>query len=168
MKFKLRLVAISVVSLTVAFLLLALDKHNQAFENTAPNGLPPSRGLQTTPPVDPWTLWAEWVKVDSLYSPDAFWSSDMNTLLHALASAPITAFDVGYKGTQLKATMHLGAQKTIFKPKRCEIWACGFMNAILSFPSLPVIHVRSSSKVTHIRGWICTQRKLLVFIWTGI
>ena len=176
MKFKLRVVAVTFLSLTGAFLLLALDKHNERHDSTAPVEhialeLSPSAesSLLQTPPPDPWILWAEWVKIDSLYSPDAFWSSDMNTLLETLSNAPITAFDVGYKGTQLKATMHLGTQKTVFKPKRYGMWTCGIYSAIYPPPPPPKgTHVKSSLKVTHIRDWICTLQKLLVFIWMGI
>ena len=72
-------------------------------------------------PPDPWMLWnKEWVGQEYLYPEDVFWSGEMNGLLRSLATERITGFDVGYKGTQLKATMMLGEQKTVFKPMRCN------------------------------------------------
>ena len=55
---------------------------------------------------------------DALYPQDAFYSEEMNHILAVMATAPITSFGVGHKGTQLKATAMLGAQRTVFKPKR--------------------------------------------------
>ena len=65
-----------------------------------------------------WEIWQKWVKPNYLYPEDAFWSDEMNQILNAMATAPITSFGVGHKGTQLKATMMLGEQKTAFKPMR--------------------------------------------------
>lgn len=67
---------------------------------------------------DPWTVWRGWVTADYLYPVNAFYSSDMNHILSAMASYPITSWGVGHKGTQLKATAMLGAQRVVFKPKR--------------------------------------------------
>ncbi len=67
---------------------------------------------------DPWEIWREWVEPDSLYPIGAFHSSEMNHILITMATSPITSFDLGYKGTQLKATALLGQQRTVFKPKR--------------------------------------------------
>ncbi len=68
--------------------------------------------------VDPWKVWVRWVSEDHFYPKESFNSSEMNSILHALATSPITEFGLGYKGTQLKATMMLGEQRTVFKPKR--------------------------------------------------
>ena len=68
---------------------------------------------------DSWNQWLKWVRNESLYPQDAFWSPEMNGILQSLATAPVTSFGLGHKGTQLKATMHLaGSQKTVFKPMR--------------------------------------------------
>ena len=67
---------------------------------------------------DPWQVWHSWVKQDQFYPEDVFWSKEMNSILHAMATYPITLFDVGHKGTQLKASMLLDKQRTAFKPKR--------------------------------------------------
>ena len=67
---------------------------------------------------NPWAIWEKWVTPNYLYPEDAFWSHDMDYIINALATAPITSFGVGYKGTQLKATMFLGKQRTVFKPMR--------------------------------------------------
>lgn len=68
--------------------------------------------------IDPWNLWHSWVKQDWFYPKDAFWSREMNSILHAMATYPITSFDVGHKGTQLKVSMYLNKQRTAFKPMR--------------------------------------------------
>ena len=68
---------------------------------------------------DSWNQWRKWVRQDSLYPEDAFWSPDMTDMLLSLATAPVTSFGLGHKGTQLKATMQLaGGQKAVFKPMR--------------------------------------------------
>ena len=68
-----------------------------------------------------WNQWTKWVRPDSLYPQDAFWSPQMTDILRSLATAPVTSFGLGHKGTQLKATMYLeGGQKTAFKPMRSE------------------------------------------------
>jgi hypothetical protein len=67
---------------------------------------------------DPWSIWEGWVRPDYLYPAGAFYSEEMNHILNVMATAPITSFGVGHKGTQLKATAMLGAQRTVFKPKR--------------------------------------------------
>ena len=74
-------------------------------------------------PNDIWKMWRGWVKPDVFYAPDDFWSSEMTTLIHALATTPITLLDLGHRGTQLKATMYLqGEQRTVFKPKRYLVY----------------------------------------------
>ena len=67
---------------------------------------------------DPWKVWQSWVRQDHFYPEDAFWSEDMNSILNAMATYPITSFDVGHRGTQLKVSMLLGEQRTAFKPMR--------------------------------------------------
>ena len=67
---------------------------------------------------DPWEIWQSWVKPNYLYPEDAFWSDEMNHILRTMATAPITQFGVGHKGTQLKATLMLDKQRTAFKPQR--------------------------------------------------
>ena len=67
---------------------------------------------------DPWKVWQSWVRQDYFYPDDAFWSDEMNSILHAMATYPIMSFDVGHRGTQLKASMFLGEQRTAFKPMR--------------------------------------------------
>lgn len=66
-----------------------------------------------------WKIWPDWVKPNQLYPREEFHSFKMDSILTALATYPVTLFDVGYRGTQLKASMHLeGNQRTVFKPKR--------------------------------------------------
>ena len=78
--------------------------------------LPITPGQLTT---RPWEIWAKWVNSEVLYPNDVFYSSDMDMILRALSNYPIKSFDVGYRGTQLKATLHLtGNQKAVFKPRR--------------------------------------------------
>lgn len=78
--------------------------------------LPITPGQLTT---RPWEIWAKWVNSDVLYPSSVFYSSDMDMILRALSSYPIKSFDVGYRGTQLKATLLLaGNQKAVFKPRR--------------------------------------------------
>lgn len=78
--------------------------------------------LQVTAVVsskDPWVIWRDWVKPDALYQEGCFYSKEMNHILAVMVTAPITSFDIGHKGTQLKATaILLGTQRTVFKPKR--------------------------------------------------
>ncbi|CAI8055918.1 Glycosaminoglycan xylosylkinase [Geodia barretti] len=69
---------------------------------------------------DPWKVWGSWVRQDHFYPDDAFWSADMDSILHAMATYPILSFDVGHRGTQLKASMFLGEQRTAFKPRRYQ------------------------------------------------
>ena len=50
----------------------------------------------------------------------------MRDILLHMATAPIVRFDVGYKGTQLKALVELeGGQLAVFKPKRYDITQYG-------------------------------------------
>ena len=63
------------------------------------------------------------MRPDSLYPEGVFWSDEMNLILKSLATKPVAEFGVGYKGTQLKASMFLGPerQRTSFKPMRCTV-----------------------------------------------
>ncbi len=67
---------------------------------------------------NPWEIWRRWVRQDRLYPEGVFWSDQMNHLLNSMATASITSFDVGYRGTQLKASVLFGKQKAVFKPMR--------------------------------------------------
>ena len=67
----------------------------------------------------PWEVWSSWVEPTILFRTNNFYSPEMGNILSALSSYPVTRFDVGHRGTQLKTTMYLkGGQKTVFKPKR--------------------------------------------------
>lgn len=64
---------------------------------------------------DPWDLARKWASPRSLIPSSA---RGLGDVLAALATAPIIAADVGYKGTQLKVTIILkGGQRAVFKPK---------------------------------------------------
>ncbi|XP_071507967.1 glycosaminoglycan xylosylkinase-like [Diadema antillarum] len=63
-----------------------------------------------------WGKAGQWVSSDQI-TPAA--ARELGTILHAMAHAPITRADVGFKGTQLKARLTLeGGQLVVFKPKR--------------------------------------------------
>lgn len=65
---------------------------------------------------DPWLAWKEMVTLRTLTPPA---SDGVNSILDALTFKPIVAAGIGYKGTQLKATLLLnGKQKVVFKPMR--------------------------------------------------
>ena len=68
--------------------------------------------------LNPWAIWRGWVEENTLYPNEAFYSDEMNHILATMATADITSFGLGSRGTQLKATAMLGSQKTVFKPKR--------------------------------------------------
>lgn len=68
--------------------------------------------------LNPWAIWRGWVQQNSLYPKEVFNSDEMNHILATMAMANITSFGLGSRGTQLKATVMLGTQKTVFKPKR--------------------------------------------------
>ena len=69
--------------------------------------------------LNPWAIWRGWVEENTLFPKEVFYSDEMNHILATMATADITSFGLGSKGTQLKATAMLGTQKTVFKPKRC-------------------------------------------------
>ena len=71
---------------------------------------------------DPWKIWKNWVRPDFLYPEGGFWSDEMSHILHSMATAPITSLGLGHRGTQLKASMMLGSQRTAFKPMRCSVY----------------------------------------------
>lgn len=66
---------------------------------------------------NPWEIWRRWVHEDRLYPEGMFRSERMNHILNSMATEQITSMGVGYKGTQLKASVMLGKQKAVFKPK---------------------------------------------------
>ncbi|XP_011661064.2 glycosaminoglycan xylosylkinase [Strongylocentrotus purpuratus] len=65
------------------------------------------------------TLWSKaesWVTSNQITPSSA---KELGSVLYAMANAPITKADVGFKGTQLKARLMLeGGQLVVFKPKR--------------------------------------------------
>lgn len=66
---------------------------------------------------DPWTLWKGMVKSRQITVPGD--DDSMNMILEAMMYKPIVAAGVGYRGTQLKATLILeGKQRVVFKPMR--------------------------------------------------
>lgn len=66
-----------------------------------------------------WHVWRSWPQSNELYAEKQFNSSEMKSILHHMATAPIVRFDVGHRGTQLKALVELeGGQRVVFKPKR--------------------------------------------------
>ena len=71
--------------------------------------------------LNPWAIWRGWVQENTLYPKEVFYSDEMNHILATMATANITSFGLGSRGTQLKATAMLGTQKTVFKPKRCVL-----------------------------------------------
>lgn len=90
----------------------------QVFRNTSNIQLSRLRVSADVAKRDPWRIWGLWVTADYLYPEGVIQSEEMNHILGTMATAPITSFDVGHKGTQLKATAMLGGQRTVFKPKR--------------------------------------------------
>lgn len=66
---------------------------------------------------DPWTIWKDMVKSRQITPPDD--NDAVNMILEAMMYKPVVAAGVGYRGTQLKATLTLeGKQRVVFKPKR--------------------------------------------------
>ena len=66
---------------------------------------------------DPWLIWKDMVKSRQITPPND--SDAVNMILEAMMYKPVIAAGVGYRGTQLKATLTLeGKQKVVFKPKR--------------------------------------------------
>jgi len=66
-----------------------------------------------------WQVWRSWPNSMQLYDEQHFNSIKMADILHHVATAPIINFDVGHRGTQLKALVTLqGDQLAVFKPKR--------------------------------------------------
>lgn len=78
--------------------------------------------IKTLSVTSAWHVWRSWPQSTELYTESQFNSSEMKEILHYMATAPIIRFNVGYKGTQLKALVELeGGQRTVFKPKRYDI-----------------------------------------------
>lgn len=85
-------------------------KMNQSAANT---------GTRTLSVTSAWHVWRTWPQSNELYTEKQFNSSEMRDILHHMATGSIVRFDVGYKGTQLKALVELeGGQLAVFKPKR--------------------------------------------------
>lgn len=75
--------------------------------------------VKTLSATSAWHVWRTWPQSNQLYDDEQFNSSEMRDILHHMATAPIVKFDVGHKGTQLKAQVELeGGQLAVFKPKR--------------------------------------------------
>ena len=68
-----------------------------------------------------WNMWERWPQTDAVLPEGVYDTKNLSTLLQAMAVAPVDRLDVGYRGTQLKASLHLrGGQVAVFKPKRYE------------------------------------------------
>ena len=66
-----------------------------------------------------WEFWQEMVKVREVTEPGEEGQTKVDAIVKVLQTAPIIQTSVGYKGTQLKASMFLkGNQRIVFKPKR--------------------------------------------------
>ena len=66
---------------------------------------------------DPWLIWKDMVHSRQITPPDD--TDAVNMILEAMMYKPVIAAGVGYRGTQLKATLTLeGKQRVVFKPKR--------------------------------------------------
>lgn len=96
----------------------ALSQQDKVLRNGSNNRTLVREQLSKGIKKDPWVIWSDWVVPDFLYPENSFESEEMNHILVTMATAPITSFGVGHKGTQLKATAMLGSQRTVFKPKR--------------------------------------------------
>ena len=85
-------------------------------KKTSHNNVVTSKGLS----VDAaWQVWRSWPHTKQLYEEQYFSSNQMADILHHMATAPIINYDVGHRGTQLKALATLqGDQLAVFKPKR--------------------------------------------------
>ena len=83
----------------------------------------PNTGTKSLSITSVWHVWRTWPQSNELYSEKQFNSSEMKDILHHMATAPIVRFDVGFKGTQLKALVELeGGQLAVFKPKRYDFY----------------------------------------------
>ena len=98
-------------------------KINQDAANNGTKTLPAANnGSKTLSVTSAWHVWRTWPQSTELYSEKQFNSSAMRDILHHMTTAPIVRFDVGYRGTQLKALMELeGGQLGVFKPKRYDL-----------------------------------------------
>ena len=69
-----------------------------------------------------WELWREMVKEREVTQPGHEGTLKVKAIVKALQTAPVQLTSVGYRGTQLKATMFLNDnQRTVFKPKRLVV-----------------------------------------------
>ena len=88
----------------------------------------PKTGTNKLSITSVWHVWRTWPQSNELYTEKQFNSSEMKDILHHMATAAIVRFDVGFKGTQLKALVELeGGQLAVFKPKRydcCMVMTC--------------------------------------------
>lgn len=83
------------------------------------NPLSNSNKTKTLSVTDAWDVWRSWPHSTQLYTEQQFNSNEMRDILYHMVTAPIVRFDVGHKGTQLKALIELeGGQRAVFKPKR--------------------------------------------------
>ena len=96
----------------------SLSSERTAGTSTLRNATVEQLPSSVPPKKDAWSVWREWVTPDFLYPDGAFNSDEMDDILRAMAASPITSWELGYKGTQLKTTAMLGNQRTVFKPKR--------------------------------------------------
>ena len=66
-----------------------------------------------------WELWQDMVKEREVTPPGQEGKMKVDAIVKALQTTPVIQMSVGYRGTQLKASMILkGNQRTVFKPKR--------------------------------------------------
>ena len=109
------------------FLQIILNKEKENEELTSNNPVMVKKmnhsavntGTRTLSVTSAWHVWRTWPQSNELYTEKQFNSSEMKDILHHMATASIVRFDVGHKGTQLKALVELeGGQLAVFKPKR--------------------------------------------------
>ena len=66
-----------------------------------------------------WELWQAMVKVTEVTEPGEEGQLKVDAIVKALQTAPIIQTSLGFRGTQLKASVFLkDNQRTVFKPKR--------------------------------------------------
>ena len=97
-----------------------IHRTSELSQNVTDGDLPlPNKSSPNSDSFSPWEVWSSWVQPTEVFPINSFYSSEMDHILLALSSYRVTKFSVGYRGTQLKAMMHLsGDQRTVFKPKR--------------------------------------------------
>lgn len=112
-----------------------------------------------------WQVWRSWPHSKQLYEEKHFRSNQMTEIMQYMASIPIVNFDVGHRGTQLKAMVTLkGDQLAVFKPRR-------YVHKLDSWSSqqyaVTDIIETMSYLVNRMLDLTCTRQKLWDFIWTG-